>query len=241
MIILAISVLVSLIIDLVLVYAVEMNVIWACLVGMLGFALTFVLLSRFVMQKVSAIMEAAQKDLQAGRFDKAIKSLEGAYRYAPWQFYVKGQVNSQIGTILYLKRDFAEAFPYLEQGFVKHWMAMGMLAICYMKRSKPAKMKETFEKAVTGSKKEHFLYALYAYCLDKIGEREAAIGVLERGIKKAGADERLSENIEELKSGRKMRMMDFGDVWYQFHLENPGALIKKQTKAVQGRRKIVRR
>jgi len=30
-------------------------------------------------------------------------------------------------------------------------------------------------------------------------------------------------------------------MWLQFHLEKPGAMIKHQTKAIQGRRKIVRR
>lgn len=241
MLILGISVLTSLVIDLLLIYTTDLSALVASLIGLVGFAAVFILLSRVIMKKVGAIMESAQRDLQAGRFDKAVKTLEGAFKYASWQFYVKGQVNSQIGTILYIKRDFAEAFPYLEQGFVKHWMAMGMLGICYMKRSKVAKMKETFEKAVTGTKKEPMLWALYAYCLEKIGEKDKAIEVLERGLKKGGSDERLSENIEALKEGRKMRMMDFGDVWYQFHLENTGAIIKKQTKAVQGRRKIVRR
>jgi hypothetical protein len=38
-----------------------------------------------------------------------------------------------------------------------------------------------------------------------------------------------------------MKMKGYGDLWLQFHLEKPGTLIKQQTKAVQGRRKIVRR
>jgi hypothetical protein len=44
-----------------------------------------------------------------------------------------------------------------------------------------------------------------------------------------------------LKTGKKMKMKGYGDLWLQFHLEKPGTLIKQQTKAVQGRRKIVRR
>jgi len=38
-----------------------------------------------------------------------------------------------------------------------------------------------------------------------------------------------------------MKMQLYGDLWYQFHLENQGTLIKQHNKAVQGRRKIVRR
>jgi hypothetical protein len=36
-------------------------------------------------------------------------------------------------------------------------------------------------------------------------------------------------------------MQGYGDLWLQFQLEKQGAMIRKQTKAMQGRRKIVRR
>ncbi len=216
--------------------------IWyATIASVLVFAVVYFLLTRLVMKKVANLMESAQRDIQANRVEKAIKTLEGGYKYGNWQFYIKPQINAQIGTILYLKRDFAQAFDYLQKGFVRHWVAMGMLAICYMKRQKITKMIETFEKACAGSKKEPLIWNLYAYCLEKVGEKEKAIGVLEKAIKKVGGDERLQANLEVLQEGKRMKMKGYGDLWYQFHLEKPGALIKQQTKAVQGRRKIVRR
>ena len=54
-------------------------------------------------------------------------------------------------------------------------------------------------------------------------------------------EQNLEANLEALKEGKKMKMQDYGDVWYQFQLEKQGALIRKHTKAMQGRRKIVRR
>jgi tetratricopeptide (TPR) repeat protein len=165
--------------------------------------------------------------------------MKSAFKYAPWQLYIKQQVNAQIGCILYLKREFNEAFPYLEQAFVRHWVAMSMLAITYMKKSKPQKMAETFEKATSASKKEPLLWALYAFCLDKSGERTKGIAILEKGLKKNPGNEDLLQNVELLQSGKKMKMKGFGDMWYQFHLEKPGAIIKKQTKAMTGRRKMV--
>jgi tetratricopeptide (TPR) repeat protein len=205
------------------------------------FLLVYYLLTRFVMKKIGVLMETAQRDLQAKRAEKAVKELQSGFKYAKWQFYIKGQLNAQIGTILYLKRDFTEAFDYLQKGFVRHWVAMGMLAICYMKRNKPSKMIETFEKATAASRKEPLLWNLYAYCLEKIGEKDKAGAVLEKGIKKTGGNDTLTENLEALRAGKKMKMQEFGDLWYQFHLESPGTLIKQQAKAIQGRRKIVRR
>jgi len=213
----------------------------AVIAGVIAFAIPFFLITRGIMKKIGELMNIAQRDIQAGRSEKAIKTLESGFKYAKWQFYIKSQVNAQIGMILYIKQDFAKAFDYLQKGFVRHWVAMGMLAVCYMKKQKTSKMIETFEKAVGGTKKEPFLWNLYAFCLEKVGEREKAVSIMEKGLKKVGGNETLQANLEALKEGRRMRMMDYGDIWYQFHLEKPGALIKQQTKAIQGRRKIVRR
>jgi hypothetical protein len=64
---------------------------------------------------------------------------------------------------------------------------------------------------------------------------------MNKGLKKTGNDENLQQNLEALTNGRKMKMQVYGDMWLQFHLEKAGAIVKKQTKAMQGRRKIVRR
>jgi tetratricopeptide (TPR) repeat protein len=213
----------------------------ASLVGMVVFVPVYILLFRHTMKKIGLLMETAQRDLQAGRSEKAIKTLESGYKYVPWQFFVRGQLNSQIGTILYLKRDFAEAFEVLKKGFVRHWIAQGMLAICYMKRNKPSLMIETFDKTVAGTPKEPLLWNLYAFCLERIGEKDKAVKVMEKGIKKTGGDENLKANLNALQEGRRMKMLIYGDMWYQFHLEKPGSIVRQQTKAIQGRRKIVRR
>jgi len=207
--------------------------------SVLVFVVSYLLLMRAVMKKFGALMEEAQRDVQANRADRAIQVMKSAFKYAPWQLYVKQQVNAQIGSILYLKRDFNEALPYLEKAFVRHWVAMAMLAISYMKKNKPQKMAETFEKATSAAKKEPLIWALYAFCLEKSGEHNRAVTVLEKGLKKNPENEELLENLALLQTGKKMKMKVFGDMWYQFHLEKPGAIIKKQTKAMTGRRKMV--
>lgn len=209
--------------------------------SMLVFLASFILITRIVMKKVGNLMQSAQRDVLANRGDRAIKTLKDGFKLGNWQFYVKPQINSQIGSIHYLKREFSEALPYLEKGFVRNWVSMSMLGISYMKKNKTGKMHSTFEKTMTGNRKEPMVYALYAYCLEQIGERNKAIEVLKKGLKKTGDDERLTENIALLEGGKKMKMKGFGDAWYQFHLEKQGAIIKKQTKAMTGRRKQVLR
>ena len=222
------------------------------LVAVAVFLGAFVLLARFVMKKVEAIMSGAMKDLQVQRVtskemqiqlvDKAIREMKEALKYGQWQVYVSGQVNSSIGMLHYIKRDFSGAFPYLEKGFMKNWVTMGMLAVSYMKRNKREKMKETFEKALLGTPKESLLWALYAYCLADGGEAEKAIDVLERGVKKLPGDEQLTQNLALLRDGKKMKMTGYGELWYQFHLESTAAIQKQQMAAMGGmRRRVIRK
>jgi predicted Zn-dependent protease len=239
---------------LVLVFAVGLSWWVALLISLPVLMVCFILISRVIMKKIEGIMGSAMRDLQnpkpgASRemqmklVDKAIRELQEAFKYAKWQIYAEGQVNSSIGMLYYIKRDFAAAFPYLEKGFFKNWVTMGMLAISYMKRQKREKMRETFDKAIVGSPKESLLYALYAYCLLDGGDRSKAETILEKGLKKLPGDENLEQNLALVKDGKKMKMTGYGEMWYQFHLEAPATLQKMQMQQATGgmKRRMVRR
>lgn len=218
----------------------------ALLIALIVFALVFTLFSRITMKKVMASIETAGKDLQAQppRFEKAIRELKDALQYSKWQLYVDGQINSQIGMIYYMKRDFANAFPYLEKSFFKNWAAMAMLAVSYMKRQKKDKMISTFDKAVQWNGKESMLWSLYAYCMNESGDNAKAKEILAKGLKKIPGDEKLKDNLESLEKGKKMNMRAYGDLWFQFHMESLGALQKHQMASMGGRmqrRMVVRK
>jgi tetratricopeptide (TPR) repeat protein len=212
------------------------------LVALLVFAAAFYFLSRFIMKKVTEIMDSATKDLQGQRVEKAIRELKDAFRYAKWQIWLDGQINAQIGTIYYMRRDFSNAFPYLEKAFFKNWVAMGMLAVTYMKRNKNDKMRATFEKATQATPKEPLLWSLYAYCLCEISDNAGAKETLEKGLKKLPGNEAMKGNLGLLEDGKKMKMRQFGDMWFQFHLESVGALQKHQMAAMGGqKRRVIRK
>lgn len=215
---------------------------WAGLLGaLLAFSGTFLVISRIVTKKLEEIMGPAMKDIQAQRFEKGIRDLKSALRYGKWQIYVESQINSAIGMVYFIRRDFSTAFPYLEKGFFKNWVTMGMLGVTYMKRGKKDKMKETFDKALMGSPKESLLYALYAYCLNEIGETVKACEILAKGTGKLPGDEILKQNLELLREGKRMKMKGYGEMWLQFHLESLAAIQKQQMAAMGGRRRIIRK
>ena len=233
---------VAVVVFLILNLALGLYWLMSLLIATLALMGIFYLLSRMIMKKVSAIMDVAAKDIQAQRVDKAIRELKSALPYAKWQIYLDGQINAQIGSIHYMRRDFSNAFPYLEKSFFKNWPSMGMLAVSYMKRNKNDKMRATFDKAVQGTPKESLLWNLYAYCLCEIGDVDGAKSTLEKGLKKLPGDEPLKSNLALLQEGKKMKMRSFGDRWFQFHLESVGAIQKHHAAAMGGsRRKVVRR
>lgn len=237
-----ISVCSAVLIFILLKFALSLHWFIALLASLLVFAASFYFLSRYIMKKVTAIMDAATKDLQAQRVEKGIRELKDAFRYARWQIWLDGQINSQIGSIYYMRREFSTAFPYLEKGFFKNWVGMGMLAITYMKRNKNDMMRSTFDKAVQATPKEPLLWSLYAYCLCEAGDTAGARAILEKGLKKLPGNESMKGNLSLLEEGKKMKMRQFGDVWFQFHLESVGALQKHQIAAMGGARKrVVRR
>jgi predicted Zn-dependent protease len=215
---------------------------WGSLLIALPFFLgSFLLISRIITRKLEAVMSGAMKDIQSQRFEKGLRELKGAFKYGKWQIYVTGQINSTIGMVYYVKRDFSNAFPYLEKGFFKNWVTMSMLAITYMKRNKKDKMRDTFEKAVVASPKESLLWSLYAYCLSDSGDSGKAKEVLERGLKKLPGDEKIKQNLQLLNEGKKMKMKAYGDMWLQFHLESIGTIQKQQMAAMGVKRRIIRK
>jgi len=215
---------------------------WAgLLLALIVFLGSFLLISRVITKKLEAIMEPAMKDIQAQRFDKGIRDLKSALVYAKWQIYVESQINSAIGMVYFVRREFSTAFPYLEKGFFKNWVTMGMLAVTYMKRNKRDLMKETFDKAVLASPKESLLWSLYGYCLNECGENVKACEVLAKGLAKLPGDENLKQNLDLLREGKKMKMKGYGEMWLQFHLESLATIQKQQMAAMGGRRRVVRK
>jgi len=221
---------------------------WGAVGGLaLFFGLNFYL-SKRIMKQFEKLMNDVGKDLSNQRFDKSIRRLKGAYRLSRWQFFMESQINSQIGTIYYLMREFDEAFGYLKKGFSKHWVGMGMLAVTYMKKDDKEMMVKTFEKAVKSTPKESLLWSVYAYCMLKSGDRDKAQEILSRGMKKLPDDDRLKANHSAVSNKQRMKMKAYGEQWMQFYLEktpHAGQKVPRYMQALAqsqgGRRRVIRR
>lgn len=185
-----------------------------------GFGLFFYL-GRRAKNELDQIFNRASEALKKQQFDAAIDIMKEGYKLAPKQFLVKGSIDGQIGVVQYIRKKNDEAEPLLRSASVQHYIAKAMLAILQWKRGEKKKAKSTFDLALKAGKKESLLYAVYAYVLNEISERDAAINVLNRGLKMCQNDERLLTNRNLLQNNKPMKMKVYGEQWYQFMLERP--------------------
>jgi tetratricopeptide (TPR) repeat protein len=177
-----------------------------------------VLVGRYFMKKLTVLMASVEKDLKAERIEPALEKLKGGYKYARWQLFVKSQIDSQIGSVLYLRKRFDEALPYLEKSFSRNWSAMAMLAAHHYRNKNYEKTFKVMEKAIQNNKKEPFLYSLYAYFLSEQGNNHKAILVLNRASEKFPTDERIDGALDSLKNSKKVKIQNYGPLWMQLHL-----------------------
>lgn len=189
--------------------------------GLAGGAALFIWLGRRVQQQLEGIFNRAGELLKKQQFDKAIEVMREGYAFAHRQFLVKGTVDGQIGMIQYLRKKNEEAEPLLRTAAPQHYIAKAMLAVLEWKKGSGAAARKTFETALKAGKKESLLYAVYAYVLAEMKQRDAAIAVLNRGLKVCKDDERLLTNRNLLQNNKAMKMKVYGEQWYQFLLERP--------------------
>ncbi len=200
-------------------YFAQVHIGFAVPAGLVAGIAVFYFLSKRITGKLTLLMEQVNKQAGKRNIDGAIEILKQGYKYKWIHPFVKSQIDAQIGTMYYYKKDYDSAFDYLKKGLSSHYIAKGMLAIIYMKKKNYDKMIESFEIAVKAASKESLIWALYAYCLNKIGKREDAIAVINRGLKKLPDDERLLANLKALQNRKPMKMKLYGEMWLQFMLD----------------------
>src|SRR5690554_3978844 len=112
------------------------SIVYGIVPGLLVFVGVYIWLARRSLNKIQALGDQAQAQLQARNIDRAIEVFKQGYDVAKWQFMIEQQLDAQIGTIYFVAERFDEAEPYLKTAFTKNWTAQGMLGVLYYKRRK---------------------------------------------------------------------------------------------------------
>ncbi len=191
------------------------------ILGLISGIAMFIWRSRVTQNKLEAIFFRAGELMKKQQFDPAILVMKEGYALAPWQFMIKGSIDGQIGVVQYVRKKHDEAEPLLKSASYQHYIAKAMLGILQWKRGEKKLARQTFQLALKAGKKESLLYAVYAWILNEMKDRTAAIDVLNKGIEICKGDERLLANRSCLQNNKPMKMKLYGEQWYQFMLERP--------------------
>ena len=159
------------------------------------------------------------KNPQLRSIDKAIDILKSGYPLGKWQFFIKPQLNAQIGVIYYTNNQTKKAIPYLQKAFMRHWVARAMLAADHYNKKEYDAMEKIFDEAIKVNKKAALLYNMYAWCLLQIKKEEKAATILQKAVTVLPNDKNLRTSLTNIQNNKKIKLNLYGDEWYQFRLE----------------------
>src|SRR5262245_33229368 len=107
-----------------------------------------IFLFRRVGKLVNPFVEEAQRHMQGGRRELALKSLRDALRFERWHPLMAPQLRTQIGLLLYDQGDLDEALKELKQGSSRPWESPAFLGCAYYKKKDDEGMTKAFNKAI---------------------------------------------------------------------------------------------
>jgi tetratricopeptide (TPR) repeat protein len=197
----------------------------ALLPATIALAIVYFVLARRTLRGLEAIMMTAQRDLGAKRVEPALAKIREGFELAKWQFFVAPQVHAQLGMILYMLQRDAEAKEHLSKSLVRIAQARAMYGAILFKEKNYPKMEQVFEEALRYSKKDGFVWSIYAWCLDAAGMTDKAIGALSRGVAESPGDEKLKQNQLALQNEKRLKMKAYGNEWWAYQLERPPASV----------------
>lgn len=219
------------------------NVYAAIITGLMAGLLVFYFLLRRFTGRFQEIQTRAYKLLEtqkpvAGKqpdkaavmkkIDEAIEVLKEGLQYRQWMLMGESQINGQIGYFYYLKQDFDQALPYLKSSFMRNWMAQAMLAAHYHRTKDVAEAKKVLERAIPVNKQTPILYGLQAWIFQQEGDTDGVLKALSTGVTANPGSEELKASLVEVQNGKKFSMSRFGEMWWQFYLEQPPQQVRVQ-------------
>lgn len=198
--------------------------------GLIAFIVAYLLLARRSMAQMQAIMGRVQKEFASQpstprelqqTMARAVRMLEEALPLGKWQFLIAPEIHAQLGMLHYMGKDLTRAETHLKKASGRNHMAKAMEGALYFQRKSPAQMKEAFEIAVRTGKKESLNWAVYAWCLLQLKDRDGALKVLSRGVEQNPKDEKLKNALMQVQNDKRLKMRPFEPAWWQFGLEAP--------------------
>lgn len=176
-------------------------------------------------QRMSALIEpevkAAVDLLQNQKVEEAKTRLRAVkQKYGPWQLFISGQMDAQLGMIAYIQTKFEEALPLLEAGSFQNQLALTCIGAIHWRNGKKDAAYKQFEKAADANAKETSTYMVWAVLAERDGKQRDALAALDRGLKVVPNSKVLKDLRDTIANRRKVDTAELGEVWFQFFPED---------------------
>ncbi len=197
--------------------------------GILPFFLFFVaawiVLSRRVSKKMESIMLLAGKEFEANRIDNGKRLIHSARPLGRWQFFLESQIDSQLGSIEYMQRNFKAARPLLEKGFKRTWQPQGMLAAIDLRNGKKERAIERIIAVKKHGKKDPVMWGLACYACLQANDTDRALSLINEAleVKQLEQSTPLLQLRQALQNGKGKKFKwakMFGQPWLQYYPEH---------------------
>jgi hypothetical protein len=193
-----------------------------CLIFFIG---AWIVLSRRVSKKMEIIMMLAGREFEAGRVDNGKRLIETGRGLGRWQFFLESQIDSQLGSIEYMQRNFKAARPLLEKGFKRTWEPQGMLAAMDLREGKKERAIERILAVKKHGKKDPVMWGLACYACLQANKNDQALQIINEaiGIKQLAESTPLHHLRNAIQNGKAKKFKwakVFGQPWLQYYPEH---------------------
>ena len=195
--------------------------VWAIIITMVLFAVSWVFLNRRFSNLLHPKMELIRKLVEGQQLDQARLVLTETLAMAPWVPMLRGQIESQLGVLAIHSGDDKSAIEHLSNSSRRVAEGQLMLAALHYRRKEPDQAIQVLAAALPFHRKHSLLQNVYAYFLQKEGRVDEAIAQLNLLVKKLPEDDIGKDNLLRLKNGKRMDLKGFGNEWYALGLERP--------------------
>ncbi len=190
--------------------------------GFVAFAATWILGVRRISRRLQPLFEQAQRQVQSGKAQLAIATLQSILPLGKWMPLLTGQIYAQLGFLEHQAGDQEQAIEYLQKAGKRAADARVLLASLMAQNGKKADAFKLLAASQPWNRKHVLLHNVYAWLLDREGKRDEAIHVLGQLLLKT-SDQATSDNRLRLQNDKKMTMTSFGAMWYMLGFESPPA------------------
>ena len=189
------------------------------------FIAAWIVLSRRVSKKMELIMMLAGREFEANRIEKGKRLIEAARPLGRWQFFLESQIDSQLGAIEYMQRNFKAARPLLEKGFKRTWQPQGMLAAIDLREGKKDRAIARIMAVKKHGKKDPVMWGLACYACIQANKTDRALEIINEaiGIKQLAESTPLHQLRTAIQNGKGKKFKwakTFGQPWLQYFPEH---------------------